>query len=606
MKKIIIVLFFIASFLTNLNAAIIYSTSQTVTSRSFNDDVYIKSGVTVIFRGNFNVSPNKTIYVEDNALLFIENSTLTSNDGKWNGIRLKGNLSCGYAFNSYLSVIKSTITNAKIAIMNIYDADINGTDGGGVVYSKESIYDNNCANIYIYRIQFSRCILPFGIFDNTFNDDDIVCDGISSYSILLSSSGYDVAGNTFNMSYEWTYPGGTSPVSNLKEIRLINSFSTIKNNTFNNKSLCIRSSTSVSQVRSNSIFYNNINNSTIRGIEITADAAAEVSYNYFNDLTDGYDASGCLLVPKPTSTGGTELAISGIYAGRNLKNTFKSSYKTSHVAIFLDNIGSGFNTVDNAKFIGYKKLYFNYMNLQHQGIINLKGNTRSIIGGIKTGLKIECCDFKNVEHGACIRSRVNSSFRENFNSTIQLNGVPTIIPSGNTFSLNYPSLYKFDNNGNPNVNYYYNDNVVAEQLPDNNRTVSLFRIYENINCMNSQLKMASSSTKVEFIPKSEVYDRIISKFPPCMRSALIPIDRVLTVSSKVSILDHITWIKVNTINVKNDIIAIKNQIPIQPEILQEKETILSSLAEEQYNALSLTHIAANHHHFLVNRGLDFF
>lgn len=105
-------------FINKLNAQVVFSGTQTVTSQNFPNGAIIQSGAVITMNGTFIIGTGKRIYIEDQAFLIVENSTLVGN--AWTGIEMAtvNNWRCPKDAKFGAKLINSTIRNAFIGIRN--------------------------------------------------------------------------------------------------------------------------------------------------------------------------------------------------------------------------------------------------------------------------------------------------------------------------------------------------------------------------------------------------------------------------------------------------------------------------------------------------------
>ena len=571
MKNLILLITFciLNTLCSSLNSATIYNSTQLVTSRSFSDDVIIQKpsptagSVTVTFIGNFQVAAGKTITVGEDCILMIENSTLTCNNGKWNGIRMQGqnpNQCAKSKWTSYLSVKNSTLNNARVAIRNIIDSKLFSTDEGGSVYVDNSIFNNNGNDIEILRNSYGKCALPHGIYNSTLNYNLSTAADIEMASLVLIESMYEVIGNTFNY---------VSPTRNGDDAQIAlfsgASSSTIIDNEFNNSDYGVVSKGVNSKFFNQSLIFDNVfNNFSESAILLSDNPSTSVKSNIINDNS----------IPLNTSGIRSGIKIEGSYLGRNFNNKVNNTSNTTgsvqSVGMFLSNLGTGFNTVENPSFSGFT----HSSDLAAVYTTGMMRNTTN-----SSGLFVECGDFTQVNRPNMLFTH---SVREHFGtpSYDPLTQIISYLPAGNRFSLSQPSVAKINNSGGA-IQYYHNDIVNPEQFPDWTSATNRIRVSSNKTCGNNFLKMGSVSEEKE--PKETTKLGLFQR-NPCGFEIFIPSDQILVAISRDQISDFIGVVKGYIFGVQTEILNLNTNPSTSIELIQEKHAILSGLAHEKYKA----------------------
>jgi hypothetical protein len=544
-----------------LNSQINLSGNQTITSRSFNDNVIVKAGANIKFNGNFNISPNKSILIEADGILEINNSTLDCGSGRWNGIRMIGDNSCMGKFNSYLAVKNSTIKNAIIAIRNVEDNAVYSNLQGGCVYIDNGNFEENCNYVEIYRNKLGKCNLDIGIFKSRFEMANFSCPSNSvsprqpQHCVYLENASYLIEGNSFY--FPQSIPQGKIQLG-MKSCENI-----VKGNNFYLSDLGINvEATNKPSVKNSSLLNNFIVNYR-NGIKIQ-DGNTDVTNNQMNH--------------DPAPSGGSGLEINSLFYGRNLGNKFfVKSGGAGPVSMRLRNLGTGHNTIDNAQF----KVNFN-ANKNNPSVLAI-GNMRGRANGFMSGLKMDCSDF-TVHYRHAFMVDNGGAVRQEFN-TVTLDPItqlPIIYPAGNKFISNEPSYNKIDNKGSF-LDYFWNANVSVE-FPDKNINTNIVFIYLPKPCGAAFLKSAG---KIEYESPQKITEMLLHKMPCGFVTRLIPVDKILTGPSKVSLRDYVISLNDRITIEKNILIGLKNQIPLPVEEISLKNTIVSGLAEERYSTLDV-------------------
>ena len=568
---ILIIIMYILNTVNNtLSSTIIYYSAQLVTSRSFNDDVIIQKtspmagSIAVTFIGSFQIAAGKTITVGEDCVLMIENSTLTCNNGKWNGIRMQGQNPNGCAkskYTSYLSVKNSTLNNARVAIRNIIDSKLFSTDEGGSVYVDNSIFNNNGNDIEILRNSYGKCALPHGIYNSTLNYNLSTAADIEMASVVLIESMYEVIGNTFNY---------VSPTRNGDDAQIAlfsgGSSSTIIDNEFKNSDFGVVSKGPKTKFFNQSLIFDNVfNNFSESAILLSDNPFTTVKANIVNDNS----------IPLNTSGIRAGIRIEGSYLGRNFNNKVNNTSNTTgsvqSVGMFLNNLGTGFNTVENPSFSGF-------IHSSDLAAVYTTGMMRNTTNS--SGLFVECGDFTQVNRPNMLFTH---SVREHFGtpSYDPLTQIISYLPAGNRFSLSQPSVAKINNSGGA-IQYYHNDIVNPEQFPDWTSATNRIRVSSTKTCRNNFLKMGSVSEEKE--PQETTKLRLFQR-TPCGFEIFIPRDQILVEISRDQISDFIGVVK-GHISVLNAEILSLNANPSSgtAELIQEKKAILSGLTHEKYKA----------------------
>jgi hypothetical protein len=585
MKKITL-LFVIASIAKILQGQIEYSTSQTVTSRNFLDNVVIKSGAIVEFNGNFKVAAGKKISVQMNAILIVKNSTITNlNEAKWDGIRLFGNLDCKANNLSHVTVDNSSISGAMVAIRNVYDSYITDINDGGGVRIYQSNFFNNYTDVEIYRSRYDRCNYVRGIYESNFEYDRKWFDKYNKYpsnpkkfsSVYIEDSklGFLVVGNTFFQN----------PINGISEkdvmqykgaINIQTSPILVKNNTFEQCNFSIIVLTAKTpQTEFTSIQSNIFKNNTHTGI-VCQESMVEITYNQFIEDT------------KITEQGMSfidGIKIEGLFAGRIHSNTFNTSIPPNQSlhpihGIWAYHMGTGFNQIEACTFNGFKGF---------SSCIRTNGDMRGNSGGISSGLKVFCCDFRNTDNinNSSLKNgniRVNDGqVSEFFNSTsLDPSGKIVELPAGNLFSRSKGSVIKIHNEFRPIINYYYG--TQPEHFPDNVIVSNRLRRFQDRNCEAVRLKMAPVDIEV-YEPKSK-WEILSLNISPCDRR-WIGDPKILTVNSRISISNHIDWIEGLIAGSKSKLTLLNLNPVLNVDEIQEQRAILSGLGQEHHTGLDM-------------------
>ena len=186
--------------INELNAQVVFSGTQTVTSQNFPNGVIIQSGAVITMNGTFIIGTGKRIYIEDQAFLIVENSTLGGN--AWTGIEMAtvANWRCPKDAKMGAKLINSTIRNAFIGIRNADVPFLGGIPNstisdviGGFVDIDGCTFDNRWVDVCLYNEQ-KICGKRGEIKNSIFNSNN----SVSGHSAIdLQNNGKDIINNIF-------------------------------------------------------------------------------------------------------------------------------------------------------------------------------------------------------------------------------------------------------------------------------------------------------------------------------------------------------------------------------------------------------------------------